>query len=180
MPEFTGLEEKFSGQFGWAERLKTLPDDHNSSEDCGSWLVFAPFAHPMWSYHMLYVVKLRPIEGAPPLKLHFEGANHEIGSVALNPEYQPYTAETYLLMMRETDREYSPWLTPNDVVEQFECTDDEATHLGVAAAWACVNGFLVPDDDGRSDWLPVLTKTLAHLRGEEHDRTKYSAPNPPY
>lgn len=174
MPEFSGLEEKFSGQFGTAERLKLLPDDTNASENCGSWLLYAPYAHPLWFYHMLYVVKLRELEGMPAPQLHFDGANHEIGVVALNPEFQPYTADTYMLLMREKDREYSPWLQPNDVVEQFECTDHEATLLGVSAAWGCVNGFLIPDDDGRSGWLPVLTKTLAHIRGEEHDRTKYS------
>lgn len=168
MPQLTGNETYFKGDYGWSELLNVLPTDTNASENCGSWLLFAPYAHPMWQYHVLYVVKLREVPGAPPVQLAFPGANHEVGVLALNPEYQPYTPEGYCALMRKPDRDFSPWLMPHDACEQFECTDEEAKLLGLYSAWGCANGFLVPDSDYRSSWLPALTKTLAHIRGEEH------------
>jgi len=37
------------------------------------------------------------------------------------------------------------------------------------SAWAIVNGHMNPDPNpGSLEWLTSITKTLAHIRGEEH------------
>jgi hypothetical protein len=175
MPDFSGLEESFEGEFGWAKRISDITDHPNASESISDWLIFAPHAHPMWQYHYMYTIRLREIPGREPLQLAFPEANHEIGVLALQPEYQPYSVEQLENMIRterledkiRTKRSF-PILMPPDAVVQLQCTDDEALKLSAGAAFGVCYGLLIPDSDGASAWAPILQKTLQHLRTGGH------------
>lgn len=170
MAEFpVGDETHFEGGYGRADRIVIPPELRNASEGIATWLLFAPHAHPMWSYHILYAIRLREVPGMPQLFLEFPEANHEIGVLALDPEGQPYSSAQIEDSMRTSG--YSlPYLTPPDAVVQLDCTDDEARKLSAAAAWGVTCGHLIPDSDGASGWLPALLDTLEHLRtGGHHD-----------
>jgi hypothetical protein len=84
---------------------------------------------------------------------------------ALNPEVGAQTRESMEAAMGLGD---TPVLMGPNVVEQFKATDEEMTWLVGKAAEGVTTGALNPDSDGRAAWLPVLTKTLAHFRGEIH------------
>lgn len=167
MPEFTGDETEFTGPYGKAWRVELPPDTPNIRETVATWLLEAPFAHPLWHYHYLGAIRLRDVPGLPPPKRYFHGATHELSVFALNPEHQPYNVRKFLRIARNFGLA-SVILTPSDVSLQFEATDVEVAKLSVASAWAVTQGRLIPDSDGRYSWLPTLTKTLAHVRGEEH------------
>lgn len=169
MPEtakLTGTEEEFVGLAGWSRRITLPPDLSNADETVCSWLIYAPNAHPLWTFHNLYVVRLREVPGLPPPALRFPAATHELGVLALNPEHQPYTTEKVLELSKAHGL---PYLTPHDVCEQFQMSDDEAKLLAAYAARACAHYVLTPDEDFRAQWRVSLTKTLAHIRGEEHE-----------
>ena len=170
MPDFTGLEESFEGEYGWAKLVKIPADARNAEVNLNGWLLFAPYAHPMWAFHLMYVIQLRNSDGVQPAKRAFPEATHEIGVLALYPEEQPYTVEQLENRMR-SKRKPLPYLSPPDVVVQLQCTDDEARKLASAAAWGCCYGHLIPDSDGQSAWTPVLLNTLQHVRtgGHAHD-----------
>jgi hypothetical protein len=154
------------GNFGRATRLD-LPDRPDAAETVCGWLTTAPAYHPLWTQYSLCAVRLRDnIPGFPAPVRKFVGATHEINLVALNPEHGPYKPETIWQGPLH-------FLLPVNIAEQFEATDDEAEQLTWFAAWGVVIGLLNPEtadapDRIRMQWLGVLTKTLAHIRGEEH------------
>ena len=165
--ELSGDETEFDGPYGWARKLKLHDGNQRSKFGIASWLLFAPHAHPLWSYHTLDIVHLRTLPDEPAPVLRFRDATHELLVISLNPEDQPYTIE-------EVQHKYDTnqglhFLTPPDVSEQLECSDDEARKLAAYAARACCHGILLPDSDGRSGWRMSLGKTLKHLRGEKHE-----------
>ncbi len=120
----------------------------------------------MWAFHELYVVSLADLPGVESPKLRFPEATHELGVLALNPEYQPYTVDGLIEYV-----EYAgsiPLLTPHDICEQFYATDDQMRQLTVITANAVARQWLLPDEDYQQQWHQSLNSTLAHLRGE-HD-----------
>lgn len=167
-PKLTVNETRFSGQYGWAVRA-TLDSANQNAKFCVvSWLLYAPAAHPLWSFHTLDVIRLLPAEdGEKPPVLRFPEATHELLVLSLHPEYQPYTVEDVNRRIRENSG--IPFLTPPDVVEQFAASDSEMELLAAYAARAVCHGMLIPDSDFRSQWHSSLEKTLAHIRGEEHE-----------
>lgn len=154
------------GAYGTAVQL-SLPDIPSAAETVDAWLLTAPMYHPLWSQYMLGVVRLRKgIPGFPDPRYQFEGATHELNVVALNPEDGPYDPATYF------DRPYA-FLTPVNIAEQFEATDDELRKLAWYAALGVVHGVANPETADaptriRESWKTMLVKTLAHLRGESH------------
>lgn len=124
-----------------------------------NYLIFAPAAHPMWSWHVMMCVNLRPQEGLPPAHLHYPGAQFELMVFALDPDHEP-----------PDPREWKPkkwkFLQPQDVVVQFHGPDDEQVkEMLEKVAEAVANGYLVPDSDYRSHWEGVIQKTAEHYRG---------------
>lgn len=168
------------GPYGTAAELP-VKDTPEYSETVCHWLITGTRFHPFWTQWTLVVVRLREVEGRPPIRYQFEGATHELLVIALNPEYgdkdillpngSPAKQWSGPSAFTEfTERKGLPYLTPIDVCIQFEATDDEMTELAGYACKAVVAGQLSPDQDFREGWKVSLVKTLAHIRGEEHAR----------
>lgn len=159
------------GPYGHAEPIP-MPDIPVAAETCCAWLITAPHAHPAWTQYQLAVVRLRDnMPGFPPPKRHFIGATHELLILAINPDHGPWTVAAALEALH-ADRGI-PFLTPVNLVLQFEATDDEMRQCADLSCRAIVNGHLSPEAPlGRESftaaWLESWTKTLAHIRGEEH------------
>jgi len=45
----------------------------------GQWLIFAPWAHPVWQYHILSLIHLRDVEGESPA-----GSRTSLGCTAIS------------------------------------------------------------------------------------------------
>lgn len=154
------------GPNGFAVRM-AIPDTPKAAETVDAWLLTTPAYHPLWSQYMLGVVRLRKgIPGFPDPHYQFEGATHELNVVALNPEGGTYDPATFF------DQPIK-FLTPVNIAEQFEATDDELRKLAWFAAAAVVHGIANPETADapssiRFSWKTMLVKTLAHLRGESH------------
>ena len=160
---------EYCGPFGTATHLQVNPDLPGADTTVCWWLLSGLRWHPLWNQFALVVVHLRPTHGTPPPRLHFPGATHELLVMALNPERGPRTPTD----LAANGLGPNAWLTPLDVVHQFEATDTEMQTLAGMLAEACVQGWLTPSTDDarqalREMWLTVCVKTLAHGRGEEH------------
>lgn len=124
----------------------------------GAWVVHAPGSHPLWPWHAISAVHLRPVEGMPPPNLRFPGASHEVLVLALNPDHYPPDPDGYLR-----------WLMPPDVAAQvMGLTDDQARQLVELCAKAVCQGLLVPDSDHRAAWDQTIALTAEHMRLEGH------------
>lgn len=163
------MSTRYEGPCGTAVHLEIRPhlDPHGTTLTW--WLLHGPW-HPLWSQFVLSVVTLEDRPGAEAAKLHYPGATHELLVVALNPGEPPAVHDQATL----EDRGLSiGFLQPVDVCHQFTATDDEMRQIAELAARACVDGHLMPSTDDarehyRMQWLGAITKTLAHIRGEEH------------
>lgn len=165
------MTDRIDGPHGHAERIPN-GDGPDWAETVCSWLLTAPWAHPLWSQYNLAVVRLRDgIPGFAPPKRQFPGATHELLVVALNPEHGPQDVKRM--------QEYAaagggmPCLTPVNIAHQLEGTDEEAAELAEFAAAAVAHAALCPEtadapEQVRADWKASLVKTLAHIRGEVH------------
>ena len=164
------------GPYGKAEVIP-IPDVPESAETVCQWLVTAPAYHPMWSQYLVYVVRLRDgIPGFPDPVRDFEGATHELCCFSLNPmddQNQPVIHTPASILDRIENKKGLPYLTPVNVVQQHEATDAEMERLAELSCWSIIHGFLEPEATNgaeriRMNWLGSATKTLAHMRGEEH------------
>lgn len=122
-------------------------DDPNSVFDCGMWLIWAPWAHPLWQYHWISVVHLREVEGRDKPKIQFQGATHEVISLAQNPDIEPILEPLQL----------AP-LMPVNFAEQFIAANDAAANLQIEKLVKMVaQGGLSPDSDFRPAWRLLLS-----------------------
>ena len=147
-----------------------IPDVPMAMQTVTHWLITAPVYHPLWSQYVLACVRLDNVPGFKPPRLQFQGATHELIVMALAPGPGPYDEGRMAEYWRSGDL---PFLTPINIVEQFEATDDEMRLLCQYAAMAVVHGWLNPETADapelvRENWLASLTTTLAHIRGEAH------------
>lgn len=158
------------GPYGEATKL-TVPDIPQAAETLCAWLITAPSYHPAWCQYVLSVVRLRDLEGWPVPKRDFDGASHELIVLALDPSGGDlHTPETLAFFFESGTL---PYLTPVNIVQQHEATDEEMDELARLACFAVVHGALCPETADapelvRENWLASATKTLAHIRGEEH------------
>jgi len=155
------------GAFGRAV-LMDVPDRPDAAATVCVWLVDRPDAHPLWTQYAILVLRLRDdIPGMPAPKLHHPGMTHEFLVLALDPD-QRVDRRWFVVTSRTL-----PFLTPVNICEQFEATDEELCQLAELAARGVVHGLLWPEtadapDVVRHQWKTALVKTLAHIRGEEH------------
>lgn len=157
-----------TGRAGSACLLPVGPEVPNATESVAAYLITAPCYHPLWSQYRLDVIRLRDMPDMPPPVLKFQGATHEIMVMTLNPEHGPWTADLVVAAQHHT-----PFLTPINVAEQFEATDEEMRAVADLLVQSVVHGILTPESADapsliRRQWLTVAVKTLAHLRGEPH------------
>lgn len=168
--------DAYTGPFGLAVCVP-VPDLPSAAETLAWWLVDAPKWAPLlvpFRQWVIAVVRLRDdVPGFPPPTRKFDGATHEVLVLTLDPDH-PATPEQ---MVQPGYR--SRHLTPVNVAEQFEATDDEMAEVVELCACAVVDGVMCPEAYSTpsgsarqlsADWLTAITKTLAHIRGEEHAR----------
>jgi hypothetical protein len=167
-------ETEWHGSHGDAYLVPTPPDARARPEAAttlAQWIITAPLAHPSWSQYLLAVVRLIEVEECAPPVIRLDGATHELYVVAINPESGPYDVRRLQRMM--CNGRALPYLTPVNVAEQFEATDDEMAEVAALAASAVTLGALWPEtadapEAVREQWLTSIVRTLAHIRGEVH------------
>lgn len=166
------MADSHQGPCGTATRLPVPADTPRFGQTVCHWLLTAPVYHPLWTQYLLACVRLDDnAAGFPPPRLQFVGATHELLVLALNPE-RGVQDETTMAGYAEAGGGL-PFLTPINIAEQFQATDDEMVQVCNLACLAVVNCRLNPETDhtsqhGQEGWLAAVTKTLAHIRGEEH------------
>ena len=134
--------------------------DHAAS--IKSFVLEVPGAHPLWSWFVAEVISLRDIPGVKPANKKYDGAEHELYIVALDPK-------------QDIDVDNLPpkdgWhiLSPLDCQFQFHGVGD------VGASWllrttvqAIVRGDITPDSDRRSHFEGMLATTLDHYKRGLH------------
>lgn len=149
------------GDFGRAWRRRDLERGSGEARTAAClrcYVMHNRGSHPFWPWHVLSLVTLEELPGLPPPERQFPEATHELLVVALDPEKPPPTAPGMSCY----------WLTPVDIAEQFEATDERASELCDLAMEACLDGRLSPDQDWRASWHKAVTGTLDHWRRGVH------------
>lgn len=159
----------YIGPYGNMRFIPHKPTRPEHQAHVVAYLIDAPGWHPVWNQYQLAVVSLKEFDGVPDPILKFPGATHELLVVAINPEYQ----QTVSSMIQHGTDGKLPYLTPVNIAEQFEATDEEMEKLAWLCGRAVVSGQLNPETgDGpervRMEWLSACVKTLAHIRQEPH------------
>lgn len=145
-----GFVERLTGKQWAAWRV---PQD-SSPASIGCWLLYCPGVHAMWSYWVLGLVHLRPVEGVPDALKHYPDAEYELHSVALAPDYKP-----------DPDRpaEFQR-LTPIDFAHQFHgVTDEQARDMLERFVDLVMVGRIAPDTDYARRWRAFIDGTVEHL-----------------
>lgn len=133
-------EPQIKGPHGQAWLRRTLNvGDPKSESGLGVWIVWAPWAHPVWHSYVLSLIHLRPIPGEADANIYREGATHELVLLALNPEHRAGKLST---------------LYPaNFAAQLIEDSDDKAQEICEHAVREICQGILSPDTDFRSMWI---------------------------
>lgn len=129
-----------------------------------AWLIHVPNFHPAWSYWMLSCASLRDVEGFPPAKLHYPGAEFELILAALDPHVEP----------DPTDSRTWNWLRPLNYVRQFHGVGEEdAKKLTQGLVARCVHGNLLLELQGfvgaREAWDQAVTSSVDLLIAIKQD-----------
>lgn len=162
-PDLTGVARAWRIRIN--EALKRRHRDEWGYDDAGIavWFVNGPY-HPVWSWWMVQVIHLRPIEGAPPAHRKYPEAEYEFGIYSLDPAMEPDIDA----LERGDPKPCFRFLTPPDAIVQFHgITDDQALGVGEAAIQAIVAGAS-PDSDFRSWWERYIAGTVEHYRAVLH------------
>lgn len=125
-----------------ASRLHVGAKTGDDAVVCG-WVVYAPWAHPIWANYWILCIHLRSCPNMPEPKINLEGATHEVFVYALNPEETPdllHPDRTRLNPLNFAGQ----WMagTDLDAEEKIERTVDEI-----------LAGTLSPDTDFLRDWV---------------------------
>jgi hypothetical protein len=116
--------------------------------DVASWLVEAPWAHPVWHSYWINLAHLRELPNYPRPKIYIAGATHEILVHALNPNMDRQT-------MIETGAMHA--LHPANFAAQFiEATDDGAIERIRGTVEMICDSKLSPDTDFRQSWVMLF------------------------
>lgn len=112
-----------------------------------TWLVSAPWAHPLWhSYAFLLYDLTTPLE-KPSFKKR-EDVTHEMLVYAMHPDRKPHVASD----MKDWNLD-GCCLRPANHGYQFAAPSHEAAHTRIAALVEMIEGQrLSPDTDFRRDW----------------------------
>lgn len=155
-PEFSGVAHV------WPVTIATT-DDPRAETTIGTWLIFAPSAHPFWSWHVMFMMALREHPGVPPAKLQFPGAAYEVLVLALDPDKPvPDPRAT-------TPGAVAHMLPPDAAVQIIDPGgDDRAREILRAVAQAVAGGTLIPDSDYAEFWRESLTATAEHFAEGRH------------
>ena len=168
MPELSEITSPVEGPVCRATQMPNQAGMRNHAATVAWWSIKAvrPI-HPVLTQWMLSAVRLADFPDMPPAVLHFDGATHEVGLVALDPD-QEFTPEAVL-----QPGWYPKMLQPLNLCHQFTATDEEMELVLRGMAYAMAHGVMPPEpwlgyESFREAWLESIVKTLAHIRGEVH------------
>ena len=118
-----------------------------------TWVVKAPWAHPVWHSYSINLIHLRPLLDFPPPTIHLSGATHEVIVFALDPAWK--------LNLQEC----APYLLPANFVGQFVEPDDAfAARRVEQCVIDIVNGKLSPDTDFMQHWIARFS--ASNIKGD--------------
>lgn len=156
----------------WKVRMPAVEDlprpDMQGTIRC--WLVTGPF-HPFWSWWMVCVIHLRPIEGVPDSTKHYSEAEYEFQIVSINPDQgAPDVDAVEAGGFWGKDATKALFLTPADACIQFHGVNDlQAANICDDAVGAIIKGAISPDSDFRRAWAEVIPTTVAHYAAGLHE-----------
>lgn len=120
----------------------------------GAWLLFCPGVHAAWSYWVLGLVHLRPVDGIPEARKSYPDAEYELHSMALAPDFEPDPDKPDSLHI----------MTPLDFAHQFHgVTDEQAKHMLDRFVDLVLLGRIAPDSDYARRWRAFIDGTVEHL-----------------
>lgn len=112
----------------------------------GSWMIEAPFAHPVWHTYHFSLISLKDVPGMASATLYFEGAQYELVIHALDPD-KPRDQALKDNCMRQH-------LTPANFAAQFTADHDAAAMQRVERdIQMVIDGQLSPDTDYQRVWI---------------------------
>jgi len=121
-----------------------------------TWLINAPWAHPVWSQYMVLLYDLTTVvEGGQPLILYKPDVTHELMMYAVDPkiridEEKPLTEQKFTL------------LQPANYGYQFVAENNEAAQQRVQKLVDRIDAYtLSPDTDYRSVWNELFNDGYA-------------------
>lgn len=113
-----------------------------------TWIIEAPWAHPLWHSYILSLVHLREVEGQPPATIYRPDATHEMVLEALNPEFPRQAI---------FDRCEIARLSPVNFAVQLAVRDDAAAAaVALDVVQRIAKGRLNPDTDFRQQWVDLF------------------------
>ena len=115
----------------------------DASAVVSSYIVFAPWAHPLWSFYVVSMITLSDKPGVEPAILNEPGMTHEICVMAVDPTWQ-----------MTTKKELPRYLLPINFAAQmkYDSDEDADTRLELAVQ-EIIEGKLNPDTDAISQWV---------------------------
>jgi hypothetical protein len=124
--------------------------NHNPNADrarayaVGCWYVFAPWMHPLWSWHFVILCHLRTVDGFAPPKRVLPNVTHEVVAFSLDPRTDPSVEG-----MRA--------MSPPDICQQFDAANDAHARVIVEDLLEeMLRGRLSCDRDFRPVWRHLL------------------------
>lgn len=131
--------------------LRNLPGFEPNHTTVSSWLVYAPAAHPFWSYYEIAAIHLRDVPGMKPATIMRPGSTHEVMLYALSPEIAP-DPKGFLSV---------GWLKPMNFGGQWTVAvrpnpvdlDNAARSKIRGTVEEILAGVLNPDTDGIRQWI---------------------------
>lgn len=128
-------------------RPSNLPEIHTEAGKpfAATWLLDAPWAHPVWSQYTLFVYDLTTPTAEPPI-VYLNGATHEMLLFALDPAHRVDPAQP-------ASRQKIAKLHPANAGYQFRAASDEAAVERLQQIVDAIEARrLSPDTDFRSVW----------------------------
>jgi len=144
-------------------KLDVRPEDDGT---VAVWIVEAPWAHMIWHSYAVILLHLRPLPDASTTKIYLDGATHELGVYALDPDGKREP------LIRGAagfgDAGAANFLTPLNFAAQFvEPSDAAASERIEKTVRAICAGKLSPDTDFIRTWM--------HLFGDNMIKPEYRA-----
>jgi hypothetical protein len=143
-------------------RMATQGYEIVSDVSVSTWLIYAPFAHPMRSFYFIGAISLAPTEGVPAAKIWLPGGTHEIMVFACAPDQELAIDDIPMLM------------SPGNFFGQFIEPSNEAAALRIEKAiWEICSGTLNPDSDYAYQWIERFSDSnLRRPERNENDDSK--------
>ena len=127
-----------------------LSDRKDEDALVASWIVCAPWAHPLWHSYTIHLVHLRPLPNKET-RFYLEGATHELWVHALDP------AKHICDVIDGYDSPFPMMLQPKNYADQFIAENDAAAleRMERVVRLIC-DGNLSPDTDFISQWVALF------------------------